>query len=84
MSRQFKFIMGFWSFVDVLLLASAIASIVFSVVMRKPDLLTNFAISTQQLNGESPLAQSAATVRPDTLSSWLDYGCGPPRLVDRV
>lgn len=53
MSKQFKAIMGFWSFVDVLLLAAAIASIVFSVVMRKPDLLANFAISTQQLNGES-------------------------------
>ncbi|KAI0736592.1 tetraspanin [Fomitopsis betulina] len=50
MSKQFKAIMGFWSFVDVLLLAAAIASIVFSVVMRKPDLLANFAISTQQLN----------------------------------
>lgn len=82
MSKQFRFIMGFWSFVDVLLLAAAVASIVFSVVMRKPDLMVNFSISTQQLNGESSLARSVATVRPDTLSSWLDHGRGPPRLVD--
>lgn len=50
MSKQFKVIMGFWSFVDVLLLAAAVASIVFSIVERKPDLLVNFAINTEQLN----------------------------------
>lgn len=44
--------MGFWSFVDMLLLAAAVASIVFSIVERKPDLMANIAISTEQLNGE--------------------------------
>ncbi|TFY54694.1 hypothetical protein EVJ58_g8708 [Rhodofomes roseus] len=50
MSKQFKIIMGFWSFVDVLLLAAAVASIVFSIVERKPDLMTNIALSTEHLN----------------------------------
>ncbi|KAH9925255.1 tetraspanin [Fomitopsis serialis] len=50
MSKQFRIIMGFWSFVDMLLLAAAVASIVFSIVERKPDLMANIAISTEQLN----------------------------------
>jgi len=45
-----KMIMGFWGFVDVLLLAAAIASIVFSVVWREPNLLINLTMSTQHLN----------------------------------
>jgi len=49
MSKQFKIIMCFWSFVDMLLLAVAVASIVFSTVERKPDFMANIAIVTEQL-----------------------------------
>jgi len=43
-------IMGFWGFVDVLLLAAAVASIALSVIWRQPNLLINLTLSIQHLN----------------------------------
>lgn len=49
MSRQIKYIMGFWGFCDLLLLAAAIASIAFSVIWRQPNLLINLTMDAQHL-----------------------------------
>lgn len=41
--------MGIWAFVDVWLLAAAILSIVMSFVWRRPNLMLNFTLSSEQL-----------------------------------
>lgn len=50
-------IMAFWGFVDVLLLAAAVASIALSVIWRQPNLLINLTLSIQHLNGMSSTTQ---------------------------
>lgn len=57
-----KRVMAFYGFVDLWMLAAGILSLVMSLVWRAPNLMFNFTLSTEFLNGA--LYASSADYHP--------------------